>query len=76
MAKSIVTNGRFKLEIKILLLSLNKMPAKTTHHKKRVTGFAAYVKKNYHTEAKHHAKGKATTVIKALAVKYRRHKHK
>lgn len=52
------------------------MPAKTTHHKKRVTGFAAYVKKNYHTEAKHHAKGKATTVIKALAVKYRRHKHK
>lgn len=45
------------------------MPAK-----KRVTGFAAYVKKNYHTEAKKHHSKKPPTVIRALAKKYNKKK--
>lgn len=48
----------------------------TTGHKKRVTGFAAYVKKHYHAEAKHHPHAKAPTVMRALGAKWRKHKHK
>lgn len=47
------------------------------HHKKRATGFALFVKQEYHKEVKNHSSGtKPPTIIKALAAKWNKKKGK